>query len=50
MRGTARAEKRSTMPRRGEPLRKLGFLTIGRFDAANPRPGLEETLQVIERA
>ncbi|WP_319452372.1 MULTISPECIES: LLM class flavin-dependent oxidoreductase [unclassified Mycobacterium] len=38
------------MPRRGEPLRKFGFLTIGRFDAANPRPGLEETLQVIERA
>src|SRR5215216_720184 len=38
------------MPRRGEPLRKLGFLTIGRFDADDPRPGLEETLQVIERA
>ncbi len=38
------------MPERGQPLRKLGFLTIGRFDAANPRPGLEETLQVIERA
>jgi alkanesulfonate monooxygenase SsuD/methylene tetrahydromethanopterin reductase-like flavin-dependent oxidoreductase (luciferase family) len=38
------------MPRRGEPLRKLGFLTIGRFDAANPAPGLEQTLQVIERA
>jgi alkanesulfonate monooxygenase SsuD/methylene tetrahydromethanopterin reductase-like flavin-dependent oxidoreductase (luciferase family) len=38
------------MPRRGEPLRKLGFLTIGRFDAANPGPGLEETLEVIVRA
>ncbi|AHC25928.1 MULTISPECIES: LLM class flavin-dependent oxidoreductase [Mycobacteriaceae] len=38
------------MPRRGEPLRKLGFLTIGRFDAADPRPGLEETLQVVELA
>ena len=38
------------MPRRGEPLRKLGFLTIGRFDDANPGPGIEETLQVIERA
>jgi len=38
------------MPRRGEPLSKLGFLTIGRFDAADPRPGIEETLQVIERA
>jgi alkanesulfonate monooxygenase SsuD/methylene tetrahydromethanopterin reductase-like flavin-dependent oxidoreductase (luciferase family) len=38
------------MPRRGDPLRKLGFLTIGRFDAANPAPGLEETLGVITRA
>lgn len=38
------------MPRRGEPLRKLGFLTIGRFDDANPGPGIEETLLVIERA
>ena len=38
------------MPRRGEPLRKLGFLTIGRFDAENPGPGIEETLEVIERA
>lgn len=38
------------MPRRGQPLRKLGFLTIGRFDPADPRPGMEETLQVIERA
>jgi alkanesulfonate monooxygenase SsuD/methylene tetrahydromethanopterin reductase-like flavin-dependent oxidoreductase (luciferase family) len=31
-------------------LRKLGFLTIGRFDDANPGPGIEETLEVIERA
>lgn len=38
------------MPERGEPLRKLGFLTIGRFDADNPGPGIEETLQNIERA
>lgn len=38
------------MPRRGEPLRKLGFLTIGRFDADDPGPGIEETLQTIERA
>jgi len=38
------------MPRRGEPLRKLGFLTIGRFDADHPGPGIEETLQTIERA
>jgi len=38
------------MPRRGQPLRKLGFLTIGRFDEADPAPGIEETLQTIERA
>ena len=38
------------MPRRGEPWHKLGFLTIGRFDAADPGPGIEETLQTIERA
>src|ERR1700755_707663 len=38
------------MPRRGEPLRKLGFLTIGRVDAKDPGPGIEETLEVIERA
>lgn len=31
-------------------MRKLGFLTIGRFDTADPKPGHEETLQVIERA
>jgi alkanesulfonate monooxygenase SsuD/methylene tetrahydromethanopterin reductase-like flavin-dependent oxidoreductase (luciferase family) len=31
-------------------LRKLGFLTIGRFDDADPGPGIEETLDVIERA
>ncbi len=29
------------------PLRRLGFLTIGLFDAADPRPGLESTLQTI---
>lgn len=38
------------MPCRGEPLRSLGFLTIGRFDVDDPRPGIEETLEVIERA
>lgn len=32
------------------PLRKLGFLTIGRFDVADPGPGIEETLQIIEHA
>jgi alkanesulfonate monooxygenase SsuD/methylene tetrahydromethanopterin reductase-like flavin-dependent oxidoreductase (luciferase family) len=31
-------------------LHKLGFLTIGRFDAQNPGPGIEETLEVIDRA
>ena len=30
------------------PLRKLGFLTIGLFDPADPAPGHESTLQVIE--
>ena len=29
------------------PLRKLGFLTIGLFDGADPRPGHESTLEVI---
>jgi alkanesulfonate monooxygenase SsuD/methylene tetrahydromethanopterin reductase-like flavin-dependent oxidoreductase (luciferase family) len=38
------------MPERGEPLRSLGFLTIGRFDPHAPRAGIEETLDVIERA
>ncbi|WP_410568313.1 LLM class flavin-dependent oxidoreductase [Amycolatopsis sp. cmx-4-61] len=33
------------MPR---PLRKLGFLTIGLFDAADPRRGHESTLEIIE--
>jgi hypothetical protein len=32
------------------PLRKLGFLTISRFDAADPAPGYAETLRMIERA
>ncbi|MFW0784995.1 LLM class flavin-dependent oxidoreductase [Gordonia sp. CPCC 206044] len=38
------------MPREGESLHKLGFLTIGRFDEAVPRAGHLETLAVIERA
>jgi alkanesulfonate monooxygenase SsuD/methylene tetrahydromethanopterin reductase-like flavin-dependent oxidoreductase (luciferase family) len=29
-------------------LRKLGFLTIGLFDGADPRPGHESTLEVIQ--
>jgi alkanesulfonate monooxygenase SsuD/methylene tetrahydromethanopterin reductase-like flavin-dependent oxidoreductase (luciferase family) len=32
------------------PLRKLGFLTIGRFDEADPGRGHEQTLSMIERA
>jgi alkanesulfonate monooxygenase SsuD/methylene tetrahydromethanopterin reductase-like flavin-dependent oxidoreductase (luciferase family) len=30
------------------PLRKLGFLTIGLFDAADPRAGHESTLEIIQ--
>jgi alkanesulfonate monooxygenase SsuD/methylene tetrahydromethanopterin reductase-like flavin-dependent oxidoreductase (luciferase family) len=37
------------MPDPGTPLQKLGFLTIGLFDGADPGPGHETTLQVIER-
>ncbi|MCW2527772.1 MAG: monooxygenase [Pseudonocardiales bacterium] len=36
------------MPLPTQPLRKLGFLTIGLFDGADPRPGHESTLQIIE--
>jgi len=36
------------MPMPSEPLAKLGFLTIGSFDGADPGPGHETTLQVIE--
>ncbi|MDA2895219.1 LLM class flavin-dependent oxidoreductase [Mycolicibacterium sp. BiH015] len=38
------------MPEPGRPLRKLGFLTIGRFDEADPKAGHDETLETIERA
>ncbi|MGX6601251.1 LLM class flavin-dependent oxidoreductase [Micromonosporaceae bacterium Da 78-11] len=31
-----------------KPLRKLGFLTIGLFDGADPRPGHESTLEIIQ--
>ena len=31
-----------------KPLTKLGFLTIGLFDGADPRPGHESTLQIIQ--
>ena len=36
------------MPPPSEPLEKLGFLTIGSFDSADPGSGHETTLQVIE--
>ncbi|MBF9069793.1 LLM class flavin-dependent oxidoreductase [Streptacidiphilus fuscans] len=36
------------MPTHSEPLRKLGFLTIGLFDPADPRPGHASTLELIE--
>src|ERR1700748_1251717 len=37
----------ATVPLPAEPLRKLGFLTIGLFDGADPRPGHESTLDII---
>jgi len=36
------------MPHSSRPLSKLGFLTIGLFDPADPAAGHESTLQVIE--
>ncbi|TXS31333.1 MULTISPECIES: LLM class flavin-dependent oxidoreductase [unclassified Streptomyces] len=36
------------MPLPSRPLRKLGFLTIGLFDEADPDKGHESTLQLIE--
>jgi alkanesulfonate monooxygenase SsuD/methylene tetrahydromethanopterin reductase-like flavin-dependent oxidoreductase (luciferase family) len=36
------------VPLTSEPLRKLGFLTIGLFDEADPRLGHESTLDIIE--
>jgi len=36
------------VPLPSEPLRKLGFLTIGLFDEADPRRGHETTLEIIE--
>jgi len=35
------------MPSPSDPLRKLGFLTLGLFDEADPRAGHESTLAVI---
>jgi alkanesulfonate monooxygenase SsuD/methylene tetrahydromethanopterin reductase-like flavin-dependent oxidoreductase (luciferase family) len=36
------------VPVPGKPLEQLGFLTIGLFDAADPGPGHESVLEVIE--
>ncbi|MET7698573.1 LLM class flavin-dependent oxidoreductase [Streptomyces sp. NPDC005485] len=36
------------MPPTSQPLRKLGFLTIGLFDGDDPRRGHESTLEIIE--
>ncbi|HWK92749.1 MAG TPA: LLM class flavin-dependent oxidoreductase [Luteimicrobium sp.] len=36
------------MPTTNRPLRRLGFLTIGLFDPADPRVGHEATLELIE--
>jgi alkanesulfonate monooxygenase SsuD/methylene tetrahydromethanopterin reductase-like flavin-dependent oxidoreductase (luciferase family) len=35
------------LPTRSQPLSKLGFLTIGLFDGANPSAGHESTLEII---
>jgi alkanesulfonate monooxygenase SsuD/methylene tetrahydromethanopterin reductase-like flavin-dependent oxidoreductase (luciferase family) len=40
--------KETAVPVPSQPLTKLGFLTIGLFDGADPGPGHESTLQVIE--
>lgn len=37
-----------TVPVPAEPLRSLGFLTIGLFDEDDPRRGHESTLEIIE--
>ncbi|MEU2065138.1 LLM class flavin-dependent oxidoreductase [Streptomyces sp. NPDC013455] len=36
------------MPSTSRPLRRLGFLTIGLFDAADPARGHESTLELVE--
>ena len=38
------------MPRPGEPLARMGFLTIGLFDEHDPLAGHETTLKIIETA
>jgi alkanesulfonate monooxygenase SsuD/methylene tetrahydromethanopterin reductase-like flavin-dependent oxidoreductase (luciferase family) len=42
-----RGRWRIPVPLTSEPLRKLGFLTIGLFDEADPRLGHESTLDII---
>jgi alkanesulfonate monooxygenase SsuD/methylene tetrahydromethanopterin reductase-like flavin-dependent oxidoreductase (luciferase family) len=41
-------DKGGAMPAPGEPLIRLGFLTIGLFDPEQPRAGHESTLRIIE--
>ncbi|WP_217178547.1 LLM class flavin-dependent oxidoreductase [Streptomyces sp. AC495_CC817] len=47
MAGSATVEN-SVSESASKPLRKLGFLTIGLFDEADPRRGHESTLEIIE--
>src|SRR5580658_655988 len=42
------ADLEGAVPLTSEPLRKLGFLTIGLFEEADPRRGHESTLEIIE--
>ena len=44
----AARRRSSRVPVPAEPLKRLGFLTIGLFDEADPRRGHESTLEVIE--
>lgn len=46
--GETSVEGGVAVPRASEPLRKLGFLTIGLFDGDNPAAGHESTLGIIE--
>jgi alkanesulfonate monooxygenase SsuD/methylene tetrahydromethanopterin reductase-like flavin-dependent oxidoreductase (luciferase family) len=42
------AIEENPVPLTSEPLRKLGFLTIGLFDGNNPGAGHESTLEIIQ--
>src|SRR6478735_460616 len=46
--GSAAPTQKEAMPDTSRPLRKLGFLTIGLFDPADPASGHESTLRIIE--